>query len=181
MVPSDQIPEMWVIKSLKIIIWGWRTSRRQKNYVTILVLSISCDDLCFHPKTEESTKGGAIFLIVMIERQASFSYLWPANCSSLKYLFKNRWSRTWISMIEKKIILFIVAPKWNKKFIIINHQRKKLHSNTLALRSPPLGDLWNGTEADGLQSSTYGIVVKTGDFAQNHKTGLRVCGPHHPA
>ncbi len=38
---------------------------------TMLVISISSDDFCLHPKIEENINGRAIFVIVVVERQAS--------------------------------------------------------------------------------------------------------------
>ncbi len=91
---------MWVLTSLKVIILGSNTTRIQKNYTTLLAISILSIDLCLHKSIKENINGRAIFVIVVVELWASFYRIFDRQNVPDSDISKNRPIWIWISMNE---------------------------------------------------------------------------------
>ncbi len=66
----------------------------------MLTISISSDDLCVHKKIKENIYGRAIFVIVVVERRASFYRIFDLQSVPASEISKTRPIWTWISMNE---------------------------------------------------------------------------------
>ncbi len=60
----------------------------KKNFTTMLVISISTDDLWLHQKIEENFNGRAIFVIMVVERLPSFIAFMTGKMFWLQISFK---------------------------------------------------------------------------------------------
>ncbi len=56
----------------------------------MLAISISSGDLCLHKKIKENITGGAIFVIVVVERWASFYRIFDRQNVLASEISKNR-------------------------------------------------------------------------------------------
>ncbi len=63
----------------------------------MLAISISSDDLCLHKKITEIINGGAIFVIMVVERWASFYRIFDRQNVLASDISNNRPIWTWIS------------------------------------------------------------------------------------
>ncbi len=66
----------------------------------MLVISISSDNLCLHKNIKENINGTAIFVIVLVERWASFYRIFDRQNVPASTISDNRPIWTWISMNE---------------------------------------------------------------------------------
>ncbi len=71
----------------------------------MLVISIPSADLSLHQKSDENVNGGATFVVLVIERWASFYRIYDRQNVLASDITYNCPIWTWISMIEKKINL----------------------------------------------------------------------------
>ncbi len=66
----------------------------------MLAISISSDYLCLHKKIKENINGRAIFVIVVVERWASFYRIFDRQNVPASDISTNRPIWTWISVNE---------------------------------------------------------------------------------
>ncbi len=66
----------------------------------MLAISIPSAGLCLHWKNKENIYGRTIFVIVVVERWASFYRIYDRQNVPASDISKNRPIWTWISMIE---------------------------------------------------------------------------------
>ncbi len=66
----------------------------------MLIISIPSTDLCLHRNIEENVNGRAIFVIVLVERWASFYRIFDLQNVPASDISENRRIWTWISINE---------------------------------------------------------------------------------